>query len=73
VKDVKTRISDKDLIVHRTLTDGKPIDFHQNKPGKGKAKNRMPLPSLMRKSTLSIRLMLKEFRLQLLNYAPTTS
>jgi len=70
VKDVKS-ISDKDLIVHRTLTDSKPIDFHQNKTGKRKAKNRMPLPSfnVTRKSTLSIRLMLKEFCLQLLNGA----
>ena len=69
MKDVKSRISDKDQIVRRTLTDGKPIDFHQNKPGKIKAKNRMPLPSLTRKSTLLIRLMLKESRLQLLNGA----
>ncbi|EFX80319.1 putative TIMEOUT/TIM-2 protein, partial [Daphnia pulex] len=70
VKDVKS-ITDKDLIVHRTLTDGKPIDFHQNKTGKRKAKNRMPLPScnVTRKSTLSIRLMLKEFCLQMLNGA----
>lgn len=70
VKDVKS-ISDKDLIVHRTLTEGNPIDFNQNKKPKKKAKNRIPLPScdVTRRSTLSIRLMLKEFCLQLLNGA----
>lgn len=70
VKDVKS-ISEKELIVHRTLTDGKPIDFNQNKKPKKKSKNHMPLPScdVTRRSTLSIRLMLKEFSLQLLNGA----
>lgn len=70
VKNVKS-ISDKDLIVHRTLTDDKPIDFNQNKKPNKKAKNRLPLPSCdaTRRSTLSIRLMLKEFCLQLVNGA----
>jgi timeless len=70
VKDVKS-ISDKDLIVHRTLTDGKSLDFHKNKEGQRKAKNRIPLPScdVTRRSTLSSRLMLKDFCLELLNGA----
>lgn len=70
VKGVKS-ISDNSLIVHRNLTDEKAIDFNLNKKPKKKAKNRMPLPSCdtTRRSTLSIRLMLKEFCLQLLNGA----
>lgn len=70
VKDVKS-ISDKALIVHQTMPDANAIDFDQNKKAKRKPKNTLPLANMdtTRRSTLSIRLMLKEFCLQLLNGA----
>lgn len=70
VKDVKS-ISDKELIVHKSQPDVSKIDFNQNKKAKRKAKNKMPLASTdnTRRSTLSIRLMLKEFCLEILNGA----
>ena len=70
VKDVKS-ISDKDLIVHKSRPDVDAIDFNENKKAKRKSKNNMPLASsdTTRRSTLSIRLMLKEFCLELLNGA----
>lgn len=70
VKDVKS-ITEKELIVHRSAPDIKTIDFHQNKKAKKKSARNLPLPSsnVTRRSTLSIRLMLKEFCLQILNGA----
>jgi len=70
VKDVKS-ITEKELIVHRSAPDIKTIDFHQNKKAKKKSARNLPLPSsnATRRSTLSIRLMLKEFCLQILNGA----
>lgn len=70
VKDVKS-ISEKELIVHRSLPDVNSIDFNQNKKAKRKPKNTLPLAcnETTRRSTLSIRLMLKEFCLELLNGA----
>ena len=70
VKDVKS-ISDRDLIVHRQVPDVKEIDFSREKKSKRKSVKQMPLvcADTTRRSTLSIRLMLKEFCLQLLNGA----
>lgn len=70
VKDVKS-ISDRDLIVHKQIQDAKELDFSRDKKSKRKSAKQLPLVSAdgTRRSTLSIRLMLKEFCLQLLNGA----
>ena len=70
VKDVKS-ISDRDLIVHKQIQDAKDIDFSRDKKSKRKSARQLPLAcaDASRRSTLSIRLMLKEFCLQLLNGA----
>jgi len=70
VKDVKS-ISDRDLIVHKQIQDAKEIDFNRDKKSKRKSAKQLPLVCAdgTRRSTLSIRLMLKEFCLQLLNGA----
>lgn len=73
VKDVKS-ISEKELIVHKSSPDVKNIDFNTTKQQKKKAKNRLPLASSdgTRRSTLAIRLMLKEFCIEILNGAYNT-
>ena len=70
VKDVKS-ISDREMIVHRQVADVSQLDFSKDKKAKRKPKNRLPLADSdgTRRSTLAIRLMLKEFCLQLLNGA----
>ena len=73
VKDVKS-ISEKELIVHKSSPDVKTIDFSAAKQQKKKAKNRLPLAGSdgTRRSTLAIRLMLKEFCIEILNGAYNT-
>lgn len=70
VKDLKS-ISDRELIVHRQVPDVNEVEFNRDKKAKRKPKNKTPMtcPDGTRRSTLSIRLMLKEFCLQLLNGA----
>ena len=62
VKNFKS-ISDRDVIYHRAPQDAKQLSFDREKNPKKRAKNRMPMKdtSLIRRSTLSIRLFLKEF------------
>ena len=59
-------ISDKDVIYHRSLTRVDNIDFDHAKRPKKRAKNRRIITDikLTRKSTLSIRLVLKQFCVQ---------
>ncbi|KAI0224465.1 hypothetical protein LSAT2_024533 [Lamellibrachia satsuma] len=61
-------ISDRDVIFHRRLGNIKDITFDHNKPKKKKPKNRAPITTveLTRRSTLSIRVFLREFCVQLL-------
>ncbi|XP_033100607.1 protein timeless homolog [Anneissia japonica] len=62
VKNVKS-ISDRDLIYHQSLNQAKHINFDLDKKPAKKPKNRMPMNerSVSRRSTLSIRLFLKDF------------
>ena len=61
-------IGERDVIFHRRLGNVKDITFDHNKPRKKKAKNRAPITAveLTRRSTLSIRVFLREFCVQLL-------
>ncbi|XP_013399698.1 protein timeless homolog [Lingula anatina] len=67
MKNVKS-ISENQMIYHRSLAEVKNLSFDQDKKPKKKPKNRQPIKSqeLTRRSTLSIRLFLKEFCIQLL-------
>ncbi|XP_022107896.1 protein timeless homolog [Acanthaster planci] len=62
VKNMKS-ISDRDIIYHAAVQKSSNITFDTKKEPKKKPKNRMPMKdtSLTRRSTLSIRLFLKEF------------
>ena len=61
-------ISERDVIFHRRLGNVKDITFDHNKPKKKRPKNRAPITAveLTRRSTLSIRVFLREFCVQLL-------
>ncbi|XP_060554622.1 protein timeless homolog [Ruditapes philippinarum] len=67
VKNFKS-ISDNDLIYHKSHGDVSRINLDTNKKPKKKAKNRKPIidRDVKRRSTLSIRLGLKEFCIQFL-------
>ena len=68
VKNMKS-ISENDVIYHKSqATDASKITLDMNKKPKKKAKNRKPIieKDLVRRSTLSIRLSLKEFCVQFL-------
>ncbi|KAL4229318.1 hypothetical protein ACF0H5_012360 [Mactra antiquata] len=67
VKNFKS-ISDNDLIYHKSGGDVNKIDLDANKKQKRKPKNRKPLieREVTRRSTLSIRMGLKEFCIQFL-------
>lgn len=67
MKNMKS-ISDKDMIYHKPLLDTKNISFDQNKKPKKQPKNRQAIKDveLVRRSTLSIRLALKDFCVQFL-------
>ncbi|XP_071942430.1 protein timeless homolog [Antedon mediterranea] len=62
VKNMKS-ISDRDLVYHHSVNQAKQINFDLDKKPAKKAKNRMPMKekSVSRRSTLSIRLFLKDF------------
>ncbi|XP_072020658.1 protein timeless homolog [Amphiura filiformis] len=62
VKNFKS-ISERDVIYHQAPQKAKHISFDREKNPKKRAKNRMPMKdtSLTRRSTLSIRLFLREF------------
>ncbi|XP_038077743.1 protein timeless homolog isoform X2 [Patiria miniata] len=62
VKNMKS-ISDRDIIYHAAIQNSNNITFDNKKEPKKKPKNRMPMKdtSITRRSTLSIRLFLKEF------------
>ncbi|XP_074652885.1 protein timeless homolog [Tubulanus polymorphus] len=61
-------ITNNNLIYHRSLGDANKISFDQGKRAKKKASNRKPIMDTenSRRSTLSIRLFLKEFCIQFL-------
>ena len=61
-------ISDKEVIYHKPLKDVNEMTFDTTKKPKKKAKNRAPIKGqeVSRRSTLSIRLGLKEFCVQFL-------
>ncbi|KAK3595063.1 hypothetical protein CHS0354_043159 [Potamilus streckersoni] len=63
-----TSISERELIYHKSQGDVKNINLDMNKKPKKKPKNRKPIKEqeLIRRSTLSIRLSLKEFCIQFL-------
>jgi len=67
VKNFKS-ISENDLIYHKSKCDPENINLDQNKRRKKIAKNRQPIKDRdeKRRSTLSIRLGLKEFCVQFL-------
>lgn len=67
VQNMKS-ISDRDVIFHKNQKDVSNLTFDINKKPKKKAKNRQPIKEqeLTRRSTLSIRLGLKEFCVQFL-------
>ncbi|XP_021358144.1 protein timeless homolog [Mizuhopecten yessoensis] len=67
VKNMKS-ISEKDVIFHKAQHDVNKLTFDVNKKPKKIAKNRQPIKDkdLVRRSTLSIRLGLKEFCVQFL-------
>ncbi|XP_064594960.1 protein timeless homolog [Liolophura sinensis] len=67
MKNMKS-ISDKDMIYHKPLGDTNNISFDQNKKPKKQPKNRQAIKDveLVRRSTLSIRLALKDFCVQFL-------
>ncbi|XP_033625344.1 protein timeless homolog [Asterias rubens] len=62
IKNLKS-ISDRDIIYHSAVQNSNNITFDKKKEPKKKPKNRMPMKdtSVTRRSTLSIRLFLKEF------------
>ena len=61
-------ISENDLIYHKSQADVDKITLDANKKPKKKPKNRKPIieKEIVRRSTLSIRLSLKEFCVQFL-------
>lgn len=67
VKNMKS-ISERDVIFHKAQHDVSNLTFDVNKKPKKIAKNRQPIKDkdLVRRSTLSIRLGLKEFCVQFL-------
>lgn len=67
VQNMKS-ISDRDVIFHKNQKDVSNLTFDINKKPKKKAKNRQPIKEqeVTRRSTLSIRLGLKEFCVQFL-------
>ena len=67
MKNMKS-ISENDLIYHKSQADVGKITLDANKKPKKKAKNRKPIieKEIVRRSTLSIRLSLKEFCVQFL-------
>ena len=67
VKNMKS-ISENDLIYHKSQADVGKITLDMNKKPKKKPKNRKPIieKEIVRRSTLSIRLSLKEFCVQFL-------
>lgn len=73
VKDFKS-ISDNDLIVHRPVETLTALNFDQNKTRRRKPKRQIPMndADYTRRSTLSIRLFLKEFCVEFLNNAYNT-
>ncbi|XP_022243537.1 protein timeless homolog [Limulus polyphemus] len=70
VRNVKS-VSDRDVICHRILTDNQFLDFDQGKAFRKKPKNRRPQQDfdITRRSTLSIRLFLRDFCVEFLNSA----
>ncbi|XP_076324577.1 protein timeless homolog isoform X2 [Tachypleus tridentatus] len=70
VRNVKS-VSDRDLICHRILADNQFLDFDQGKAFRKKPKNRRPQQDfdVTRRSTLSIRLFLRDFCVEFLNSA----
>lgn len=63
-------ISEREVITHRPVKDLKEISFDKNKVPKKKPKNRKPLTETeyTRRSTLSIRLFLKDFCIQFIEH-----
>ena len=61
-------ISDNEVIYHKNQKDVANLTFDENKKAKKKPKNRQPIKDqeVTRRSTLSIRLALKEFCVQFL-------
>ena len=76
VSNVKS-ISDREVIAYKPVSDVRQLSFDKNKVPKKKPKNRKPLTETeyTRRSTLSIRVFLKEFCIQFLEncYNPLMS
>lgn len=70
IKNLKS-ISDNDMIVHKNIKHSKDIDFNAHKKARKAPRNRAPIKEreISRRSTLSIRLFLKEFCCQFLENA----
>ncbi|XP_071489964.1 protein timeless homolog [Diadema antillarum] len=68
MKDFKS-ISERDLIYHRSLQNAKTMTFESEKGPTKKPKNRLPMmdKDISRRSTLSIRLFLKDFCILLMD------
>ncbi|XP_068081977.1 protein timeless homolog [Anabrus simplex] len=73
LKDIKS-IGNEDLIYHKPVASLSALDFNHDKHKVKRPKNRLPMKdgSIERRSTLSIRLILKEFCIEFLNGAYNT-